>query len=552
MLYPGFTQQFVAVNSSRHLFALLVFLISLGLMVWSIRKPRWYWPLTVLALLLSLVGTLTSEYYYGLELVRPVVIWVVVDFGEKIRMERFRTLLKYWTPYLIFLFIVFFWRYVVSQQVNYRMTLINSMVATPIVTLIESVQKALIDIFLVTLAAWSKIFAFPLPAEVGIRVTIYYWFIVLLSACLVFVYFFLFRRDDYYRSWGREAIILGISALVVGGLPLWITDIDIKLVFPADRTTLPMVFGVSLLLIGILDYLIRPRMVKVVLLSILMGLAFGFHFQNALSYRIDWIHQVSFLRQLSWRIPALEEGTALLSVELPTRSTDNSLTAPINWIYAEEIDDTSLPYHLLYLDLRLGTSLTELEEGLPISYNFRTLKFEGSLDDALLVHYKDSECLRVIHPDYDAYNPQFQELIAEAVPFSNLGQIVLKPDQEVNLQTDVLGPEPEPGWCYYFEKADLARQMGEWQQVVKLGEAAFILDGSPNHASEMVPFIQGYAFTGRWGKAVKLTKETSRIDPYVKPMLCSIWEDIANSTEPSDEREEAIQNIKEVVSCPEL
>ena len=552
LLYPGFTHQFVAVNSSRHLFALLIFFISLGLMVWSIRKLKWYWLLTILSLLLSLIGTLTSEYFYGLELLRPVVIWLVLDFGYKVQVDRLRTLLKYWIPYLVFLIVVFFWRYLVSQKVNYRIAPIDTFFATPIETLVESVRTVLIDLFLVTLAAWSKIFAFPSPEDVGVRVTFYYWLIVLVCVFIVFIYFIKFRRDDYNRSWGKEAIFLGLISLVIGFLPFWVTDIDIKLVFPADRTTLPMIFGVSMLLIGLLDLLIRPRLVKVILLSILVGLGIGYQFQTALSFRIDWIHQVSFLRQLSWRIPALEEGTALLSVEMPTRSTDDSLTAPINWIYAEDIDNTSLPYHLLFLDLRLGTSLPELKEGLPLTYNFRTLRFEGSLDNALVVYYKDSECVRVIHPDYDSNNPHFPELIADARSFSNLKQVVLKTDEDVSLPSHVFGAEPEPGWCYYFQKADLARQWGDWQQVAAYGEAAFNSNETPNNASELVPFIQGYAFTGKWKKAVKLTKEASRIDLYMKPMLCSIWEDIVINAEPTDELENAIQNIREVVNCPGL
>ena len=169
-----------------------------------------------------------------------------------------------------------------------------------------------------------------------------------------------------------------------------------------------------------------------------------------------------------------------------------------------------------------------------------------------MVYYKDAECVRVIHPDYDSYNPQFPVLIAEALTLSNLEQVVLKPDKKVSLPANVFGPEPDPSWCYFFEKADLARQMGDWQQVVAYGEEASKYSGSPNHASENVPFIQGYAFTGKWGKAVKLTKETSGIDQYMTPMLCSIWVDIIKNTEPSDERENALQNIKEVVNCPEL
>ena len=242
----------------------------------------------------------------------------------------------------------------------------------------------------------------------------------------------------------------------------------------------------------------------------------------------------------------------MLSLELPSRSTDNSLTAPINWIYADEIENTSLPYHLLYLDLRLGTSIPELGKNVTVSYNYRTLKFDGSLDNAVLVYYKDSACLRVIHPDYDANNPLFPELISEAREFSNLERINVEPSQEVGLPTSVFVSEPEPGWCYYFERADLARQRGDWRQVVQLGDTAFNSGESPNHASEMVPFIQGYAITNKWNKAVKLSEDTLRSDQYMKPMLCSIWVDIADRTNPSDEQEKAIQNLQKVLNCPEL
>ena len=169
-----------------------------------------------------------------------------------------------------------------------------------------------------------------------------------------------------------------------------------------------------------------------------------------------------------------------------------------------------------------------------------------------MVYYKDSECVRVIHPDYDSNNPQFPELIADATPFSNLDRIVLKPEKNTSLPENIFGPEPEQSWCYYFEKADLARQMGDWPQVAAFGEAAFNSSESPNNVSELVLFIQGYAFTGKWEKAVKLTKETSRKDPYMKPMLCSIWKDIAINTEPSDERESAVHHILDFMNCPEL
>jgi hypothetical protein len=158
----------------------------------------------------------------------------------------------------------------------------------------------------------------------------------------------------------------------------------------------------------------------------------------------------------------------------------------------------------------------------------------------------------VVHPNYDTHDPQLPDLILEALPYSNLDRIVLEPEREANLPVNVFGPVPETDWCYFFERADLARQRGDWQQVVALGEQTLNLSDSLHDASEGVLFIQGYAYTDQWTKAVKLSKDVTRINVDVRPMVCSVWEDITNNTEPSAERENAVQNIKEVLKCPEL
>jgi hypothetical protein len=249
----------------------------------------------------------------------------------------------------------------------------------------------------------------------------------------------------------------------------------------------------------------------------------------------------------------VREGTSFLTQELPIDySTDNSLAAPLNWIYATDISERTMPYNIFYLDLRLGSSIPELKEGLLISRDYRLLEFKGSLDDAIVLYHKPPGCLRVLHPVYDAHYPQLPELIATALPFSNLNRIVVKPDIESSLPIHIFGPTPEPGWCYYFEKADLARQQGDWQQVAAIGDQAFQLDDSPNHASERMPFIQGYAFTGQWDRAVELTLETIKINKFMEPMLCSIWEDISKKTESSEKRENAIISIKERKNCSDL
>ena len=551
LVFPGFTQQFVSVNSSRHLFALVLLCLSLGVMVWSLRRLEWYWQLTSVSLILALIGMLTSEYYYGLELIRPVIIWLVMQ--EKKRAGGLKTLFRYWAPYLVLVNILFVWRYIISKDVNYQISIIDQLVTSPMASTVKLISTIIQDMFEVSMVAWAQVWAFPSPREFGSLKTLFYWGLVLVCATLVFVYLYKFPRDSDDKIWAKQAVVLGLCSLFWGGLPFLAAGLEIKLAFPADRGTLPMMFGGSILMIGLLDLLIRPRILKILLLSAFVGLAVGAHFQNAVSFQRDWNYQVAFFRQLAWRIPGMKEGSAILTQELPIAySTDNSLVAPMNWIYATDISDRSLPYNIVYLDLRLGSSLPELKEGMQISRGYRLLEFEGSLDDAIVLYHQPPGCLRVLHPIYDAHYPQLPELIAAALPFSNLHQIVVQPGEEAMLPINLFGTAPEPSWCFYFEKADLARQQGDWQQVVTIGDVAFKLDDSPNHASERTPFIQGYAFTNQWDRAVELTVETITINKFMEPMLCSIWNDIYNNTEPSKERENAIADINERLNCPEF
>ncbi len=138
------------------------------------------------------------------------------------------------------------------------------------------------------------------------------------------------------------------------------------------------------------------------------------------------------------------------------------------------------------------------------------------------------------------------------MPLSNLDLIQAAPATPASLPGEVFDPGPETSWCYYFQKADLARQMGNWQKVAEIGEIAFRLDNSPNHASERVPFIQGYAYTGKWARAVELTAQTIEINKFMGPMLCDTWQDILRNAPESQAKETAVQAIQAILSCPNL
>ena len=135
----------------------------------------------------------------------------------------------------------------------------------------------------------------------------------------------------------------------------------------------------------------------------------------------------------------------------------------------------------------------------------------------------------------------------EASALSNPEQIL---DSPTAVMPTIYSPEPAHGWCYYFEKADLARQFGDWKEVTKLGDIAFKLDDHPNNPVERFVFIEGYAHVGDWDRALKLSKESYQVSrDYVGPLLCQLWTRIEKETTESQNKTEALLEVKTIFSC---
>ena len=115
---------------------------------------------------------------------------------------------------------------------------------------------------------------------------------------------------------------------------------------------------------------------------------------------------------------------------------------------------------------------------------------------------------------------------------------------------DIYGPEPEHGWCFYFEKADLARQLADWDEVLVQADAAFQLRDHPNDPLERFVFIEGYAHTGDWKKAVELSQASYAVSKsYVGPLLCRLWGRIERETAGTAEQKAALVQMKDEFGC---
>lgn len=556
-VYPGFQQQPISTVYGNAWALFSMYYLSLAATILAQRKPRWFWPFTVLALIFSALSLFPAEYYFGLEFLRPLILWIVLSPQEPRLRPRLARTLKHWLPYVALVGVYLYWRVFLFKFPGYQPETLDQLALNPIQQLLTLLGLIPADMFQGGLAAWGNTFLFPDAATFGMRSLALLLGLIALAALAAFVYLARLSpaaqpEESSPRRWAWQALLVGTAALFLGGWPFWIANLPIDLAFPYDRFTLALMLGSCLLVVGLLELLLPNWTAKAAALALLIGLAVGFHFKNATLFRRDWEVQKTLLWQISWRIPALQPDTLLLTDHFPMRYySDNSLTAPLNWMYGPAEPSHHLPYLLYYLDIRLGLpSLPNLAHGQPITREYRTMTFSGSTAQALVLYYTPPACLKIVDPQLDALNPELPEGVRQAIHLSDLETILPDAARQPDVPTHILGSEPRHDWCYYYETADLARQKGDWPQVAELGDRAFALNEYPNGVTERLVFAEGYAHVGRWEDAARLGEETYRLTPSLGPMLCALWERIDLGTPASAEKAAALESARTLLACP--
>ena len=558
LLYPGFDQQWISLIYS-HFFALLALSIfSLGAMIRAARTPARAKPLTLLALAAQAVSLFSVEYFFGMELLRGLILWITLGQDEAPGRRRLTRFIARWFPYLAVAVSYLAWRVFVLRFPTYQPQLLEGLTSDPWVTLGRLLYTVAADMVEVGALAWIETFRLPDVAILGGRSVLVYGGLVLVSGVLAAVCAaggrLGPRRDGRTgeasgRPWTREALLVGLAGMLLAGIPVWVTGLPIGLGFPWDRLTLPLMLGAALVLVAAIEILVRPGGLKLAVFAVLVAFSVGHHFQSATAYRRDWQGQRQLFWQLSWRAPGLEPGTTLLTNEMPLYESDNSLTAPLNWIYAPRHESQAMPYMLYYVTVRLGRGLPGLQPGLPIRQWYRAANFEGSTSRVLAVFYSPPGCVRVLDEILDDSMAKLPRMLAEAVPLSRLDLIDVDAEPAMRPPQEIFGPEPPHGWCYFFESADLARQRAEWERVAELGDEAYQLSDRPNDASERLVFVEGYARTGRMDEAIRLSREAIQHDAAVLPMVCNTWRRLGADAILAKGTEPTIEVVEQELGC---
>jgi len=547
LLYPGFNQQSIAFIYSHYFIVLSFFLASLLLMLWGARREsKW---MTGMSLILSAMNLLSMEYFFLLDLIRPILLWGTLDSVSP--RERVEKALRRFLPYFGVFLLVLAGKLLLFPNQTYGYSLLDALKESPFTALAALAGEILSSLWLTLAAAWGQAFLPPDFSLQGERTLAVYVGVIFLVGGAAFS--FLWRASETEstrRAAAKQSLLLGISLAFLGGIVFWLTGLRVSLQVPASRFTLAFMAGSVFFLAGLLFLL--PKRARFLLPVLLIAFSAGRQFLWTDEFRRDWNVQKNLFWQMSWRIPALEPNTLLFLNEGALKFyADNSLAAPLNWIYAPQDPTPNIPYMIFYPRTRLGGALSALEANTPATHDFLVGEFRGNTSQSVAVYFNPPSCFRVLDPEIDPYNYWvFDKNIRDAARFSDASRISL--EGSAPLLPEIYAPEPSHRrWCYYFERADLARQRGEWEEVAALAKKAFASGDYPNDPTERFVFIEGYAHTGAWQRALDLSDEASAIAPaYMNPLLCRLWARIEKETPSSPEKTSVLEKAKEAYACP--
>lgn len=569
-VYPGFTQQWIVIIYSQAFILFSAVLFSQGITISLARKHQSISRLalgagTTTALVLSAFTMFSTEYFFGLELLRPIFLWFVLNPQTRLDKRDFKALarrivhvLKWWSPYLILMILFVIWRGFIHTFPGKSLTMVDRIGSAPITALGSLVMTMTGDFVEAAIASWGQ------AANPGMLTN---WTSIadlrlplLMLFVGAFVTIYMGRLQPIFKAhpqanqehWTSEALIVGLLAFAAAGWPFWLTGLPMQLGFPQDRYSLPLAIGSCLLLAGLVDTIGRNTTVKAAMIGFLIALAVGFHVQVSQSYQKDWDNLRNLLWQMTWRAPQITPNTLFLTDNLGLKFyEDDSLSAPLNWTYDPDNQSQAMGY-ILYDLLVRQNSLRSLEPGMDVVREFRGKTFTGSTDQVLVIAYNPPGCLKILDPTYDSGLPGLPERVLRALPLSNPHQWVTGEAEPSTPPAVIFGEDPQQRWCYYYEKAALARQKGDWQEVVRLARDSIgrgIRPDRPQDRVEFLPFIEGYARVGLWDDAAQMTLDTVFWSPELQPALCSLWRRTAREAAGGEARERAIKQITTSLRC---
>jgi hypothetical protein len=525
LIYPGFLSQPNAIDYQSHIIGLAAALgsIALTLKVISVDNRAMKAALHILSVLLGWLYLSQMEWYIGFEFFRWACVFLLSSRLGGTLLQKGRRAIQWASPSLAIPVFFLIWRFFIFQSergatdtgVQFELVRLY-----PIQTLFHWAVQVLQDLFDVTLSAWVT----PLSQLTG---AIQRWGGAIAVLAVVLVLFVLFRLDTHEKEesttldFSREAFLLGFLSAAAGLVPIAMANRDVAFPF-FSRYSLVSSVGVCIFIVALVMNLNR-RVLRGAVAAALVLIAMLTHHANSVKYAQEGAVARLFWWEVSWRVPQIGLRTTLIG-NYPSGATEEDyfIWGPANLIYyPQKQSSENIQPGLFASVLNRGTVLKVLSRERQ-KYDIRKniVTYPNYRNILVLTQPTSGSCVHVINSLQPEFSPSESDSIRVIGAYSEI-EHVLVDEAPHTPPAVVFGLEPTRGWCYYYEKADLARQREDWAEVLRLGSEASEKGFFPGDIIEWMPFLQAYAHSANIQRLTDLAPVIVS-DPYTAQQACRI------------------------------
>lgn len=536
LLFPGFLWWVAG-------FEFQPYVLSLGLQAFSIaftlkaiasdsapRRLAW----TIAALLSGWAYLALVEYAIGMEAFRFICVYLYIRQKTRSTLLRsFLPTLKVSAPHFLIpiAFLIWYqflfdnWRQ--AQDAGTQFSILFSSPVTMIWRLVE-IARSFLN---VSLFAWVVPFYQNFYGNRLRDIVTGLMFAVLVIVLMYLANKFLnhtsndpnVEEEQDTNARRSELLWVGLLGTLGGVLPIVLAN----RVVTFDRIsqyTLPASLASVIFLSGLI-FSVFPSQFRMLLLSGLVGLAVLTHHGLAAQAVTEERIISNFWQQVVWRAPDIKRGATLVVTYPGVGYADGNdvVWGPANFIYYPERQDR-MPVHISLPASRLEQdSILHIINGnesfeqtdLVIKNVYTEMNYKNQL---IMAQSLQTSCVRVLDPRWPDISVYDQIFIHASYQHSRVENIITDGDFR-SLPAYAFGPELPYEWCFYYQKADLARQQGKWDEVARLGDEAQKRGFHPNDQIEWMPFLQAYAFIGN-EKQVKKISTRVNTESFYEQLAC--------------------------------
>ena len=529
IVYPGFLSQPNANTKQNHLYGFGTALFSIALMLQAMKTDKRGWRIfcTLLSLLLTANYQFIYEYMIGFEGTRLVLLgYALYQEGVKDIRSLAREIIKRAWPYWIVTAGFLYWRIFLFQG-SRNATDVSGLAGSYLGNLrymsIRSIVETAKDFLDTTTFAWFvepyQLFSLAQYSNLGVALIV----AGIVVAC-VGLYMFLFKR-----FWGEayneaETPRLMKDFLWIGALislfaisPVILSDRQVELYDPYKSYGLHPIPGVVLFVLGIV-LMFQPRFRRLILVA-LVGISVSTQILNADYWKEYWTIQRDMWWQMTWRAPDIQSDTLVMAYISGgyNPQQDYEIWGPLNLIYnpgpakvpaiQAEVLNSDTSYSILKKDV--------------LNNHVRDIKLHRDFNNLLLLSIPSSvSCVHVIDGQLPVYSASESLLVEKVGAYSHVDRIL--PTGTVPIPPpSIFGTEPAHAWCFYYQKAALARQSGDWEEIGRLYDQVRKLNLDTDDKSEMFPFFEGLVNSGRYKDARALYKDEIKGQNEMRFPLCT-------------------------------